>query len=163
METKKIEEVQDVDSYYVRTASITPDEEGNDEDLEEVEQKPEDKVKVLKKRKGSPLKSYVKKKEKVTMTKMKTTLNPDDFSFLLVTLNKSIEEITEKKEAKKQTMYEIIEVELQGVQRALQSNHTVSTGPMPEGTLEAGDESVQLHTIADLVKVCLRKAEEVPA
>ena len=54
-------------------------------------------------------------------------------------------------------MYDIIEVELQGVQRALQSNLTVSTAPMPEGTPEAGDESVQLHRIADLVEVHLRK------
>jgi hypothetical protein len=32
---------------------------------------------------------------------MNAMLNPDDFSFLLTTLNESIEEITEKKEAKK--------------------------------------------------------------
>jgi hypothetical protein len=34
---------------------------------------------------------------------------------------------------------------------------------MPEGTTEAGDESVQLRRIADLVEVRLRKAEEVTA
>jgi hypothetical protein len=44
-EMKKNEEVQDVDSRSVRTASVTPDEEGNDEDLEEVKQQPEDNVK----------------------------------------------------------------------------------------------------------------------
>jgi hypothetical protein len=32
---------------------------------------------------------------------MKTTLNPDDFKFLLASLNEAIEEITEKQEAKK--------------------------------------------------------------
>jgi hypothetical protein len=32
---------------------------------------------------------------------------------------------------------------------------------MPEGTTEAGDESVQLHRIADIVEVRLRKVEEV--
>jgi hypothetical protein len=37
--TKKDEEVQDVDSLSVRTTSITPDQGGNGEDLEEVEQK----------------------------------------------------------------------------------------------------------------------------
>jgi hypothetical protein len=114
-EPKKTEEVQDVDSCSVRTASVTLDEEGNDEGLEEVEQQPEDKVEVLKKRKGSSLKSSIKKKAKVTMTKMKTTLNPDDFNFLLVTLNEAIEEIIEKKEAKQQTMYKRIKVKLQGV------------------------------------------------
>jgi hypothetical protein len=92
---------------------------------------------------------------------MKTTLNPNDFSFLLATLNEAIEEITEKKKAKQQTMYNKIEVELQGVQRALQSNCVVSTVPMPEGTPEAGDESVQLCRIFDLIEVHLRKAEEV--
>jgi hypothetical protein len=160
-ETKKPEEVQDVDSYSAKTTSFTPDQEGNNEDLEEVEQQPGDEVKVPKKRKGSPSKSSSKKKAKATMTKMKTTLNPDDFSFLLATLNEAIEEITEKKEAKQQTMYDRIEVELQGVQRALQSNRAVSTAPMPEGTPEAGDESVQLRRIVDLVEVHLRKVEEV--
>jgi hypothetical protein len=150
-----------VDSRSIRTASVTPDEEGNEEDLEEVEQQPEDEVEVLKKRKGSPSKSFFKKKSKETVTKMKTTLNPDDFNFLLVTLNEAIEEITEKQEAKQQTMYDIIEVELQGVQQALQYNRAVSTAPMPEGTPEAGDESVQIHRIANLVEVRLRKAEEV--
>jgi hypothetical protein len=109
---KKIEEVEDVDSHFVRTNSITPDEESNDEDLEEVEQQLEEKVKVLKKRKGSPSKSPSKKKSKVTMTKMKTTLNPDDFNFLLVTLNEAIEEITKNQEAKQETMYNKIETKL---------------------------------------------------
>jgi hypothetical protein len=105
-----------VDSFSVRTAYVTPNEEGNNEDLEEVKQQPEDEVEVLKKRKGSPSKSSVKKKAKATVTKMKTMLNPDDFIFLLATLNEAIEEIREKKEAKQQTMYDRIEAELQGVQ-----------------------------------------------
>lgn len=128
-EMKKTEEVQDVESLSVRTASVTPDQEGNDGDLEEVEQQLEDEVEVLKKRKGSPSKSSVKKKAKETMTKMKTTLNLDDFSFLLVTLNEAIEEITKKHEAKQEAMYDRIEVELQGVQWALQSNCAVSMRP----------------------------------
>jgi hypothetical protein len=90
-ETKKLEEVYDVDSYFVKTTSIMLDKEGNNEDLEEVEQKPEDEVKVSNKRKGSPSNSLSKKKSKVTVTKMKTTLTPDDFSFLLTTLNEAIE------------------------------------------------------------------------
>jgi hypothetical protein len=97
---KKTEEVQDVDNCSVRIASVAPDQEGNNEELEEVEQQPRDEVKITKKRKGSPSKSPSKKKEKVTMTNMKTTFNPDDFNFLLATLNESIEEITEKQKAK---------------------------------------------------------------
>jgi hypothetical protein len=52
--TKKDEEIQDNDSRSVRMASITPDQGGNGKDLEEVEQRLEDEVKVIKKRKGSP-------------------------------------------------------------------------------------------------------------
>jgi hypothetical protein len=47
------------------------------------------------------------------------------------------------------------------VQRALQSKRAVSTVPMPEGTTEVGDESVQLCRIADIAEVCLQKVEEV--
>jgi len=61
-EKKKLEEVQDVDSYSVKTPSITVDQEGNNDDLEEVEQQPEEEVEVPKKRKGSPSKSPSKKK-----------------------------------------------------------------------------------------------------
>jgi hypothetical protein len=68
---------------------------------------------------------------------MNTTLNSDDFRFLLTTLNEAIEEITEKQEAKKHMMYDIIESELQGVRRALQSNLIVSTMPILEATTEA--------------------------
>jgi hypothetical protein len=94
--TKKPKEVQDVDSRSVRMDSITPDQGGNGEDLEEVEQRPEDEVKVINKRKGSPLKSPSWKKSKEIITKMQTTFTPDDFSFLLATMNEAIEEITEK-------------------------------------------------------------------
>jgi hypothetical protein len=94
------------------------------------------------------------------VTKLKTTLTPDDFSFLIAAMNEAIEEITEKKEAKQETMYNRIEIELQGVQQALQSSHTVSSVPLPEGTTEEGNEPVQLRKIADTVEVCLRKAQE---
>jgi hypothetical protein len=65
---------------------------------------------------------------------MKTTLTPDDFSFLLATMNEAIEEITENKEAKKEAMFNRIERELQGVQQALWSSRAVSTAPLLEGT-----------------------------
>jgi hypothetical protein len=50
-ETKNPGEVRYVDSYSIMTTSITPDQEGNKEDLEEVKQQPEDEVEVPKKRK----------------------------------------------------------------------------------------------------------------
>jgi hypothetical protein len=52
--TKKDEEIQDVDNRSVRTTSITPEQGGNGEDLEEVEQRPGYEVEIIKKRKGSP-------------------------------------------------------------------------------------------------------------
>ena len=49
---KKDEDIQNVDSRSVRTASITPEQVGNGKDLEEVEQRPADEAKIIKKRKG---------------------------------------------------------------------------------------------------------------
>jgi hypothetical protein len=75
-------------------ASIAPDQGGNGENLEEVKLRMEDEVKIIKNRKGSPPKSPSWKKSKATITKMHTTLTPDDLSFLLATMNEVIEEIT---------------------------------------------------------------------
>jgi hypothetical protein len=85
-------------------------------------------------------------------------ITPDDFSFLIAAMNEAIEEIIEKQEVKKETMYNRIEIALQGVQQALQSSHTVSTAPLPEGTPEEEDEPLQLCKIADTFEVCLWKA-----
>jgi len=57
-------------------------------------------------------------------------------------------------------MYNRIETELQGMQKALQSNHTVPTMPRLEGTKEEGDEQVQIRKIANTVKVHLREAQQ---
>ena len=56
-------------------------------------------------------------------------------------------------------MYNRIEIELQGVKQAPQSSRSISTAPLPEGTTEVGDESVQLHNIVDTVEVCLQHAQ----
>jgi hypothetical protein len=90
---------------------------------------------------------------------MKTTLTPYDFIILLATMNEDIEEIIEKQEAKKESMYNRIESELQGLQQALWSSHAVSIAPLPKGTTEEGDEPVQLHKIAATVEACLQKAQ----
>jgi hypothetical protein len=133
--TKKTEEVHKVDNASVRTASITLDEGGDGEEVEgiEAEQKkgevppPRDEEESLKKRKVSPLKPSSRKKSRTPITKMQTTLTLDDFNFIISSLNDaSLLEIVEKQEAKKEQMYNRIEIELQGVQQALQSSHTVS-------------------------------------
>jgi hypothetical protein len=68
--SKNDEEIQDVDNRSIRTASITPEQGGNGEDLEEVEQRPEDEVEILKKRKGSPPEPSSQKKSKAPVTKL---------------------------------------------------------------------------------------------
>jgi hypothetical protein len=112
--TKKTEEVQDLDSASVKTASISPEQGGDGEELndKEVEQQQGDEVDPLKKRKGSPLKPSSQKKSKATMTKMQTVLTSDDFDFLVAALNDASLEIAEKQEAKKEEMYDRIETEL---------------------------------------------------
>jgi hypothetical protein len=57
-------------------------------------------------------------------------------------------------------MYNKIEVELRGVQQALQSSRAVSTVPLSLGTLEPGDELAQLHRLTNTVEACLRRAQE---
>jgi hypothetical protein len=158
-QTKKDEDIQDVDNRSVRTTSVTPEQGGNGEDLEEVEQRPEDEVEIIKKRKGSPPESSSRKKSKAPVTKMKTTLTPDDFSFLLATMNEAIEEITEKKKLSKRPC--TIESRSNSKEYNKLSNlAVVSSAPLPEGTTEEGNEPVQLHQIANTVEVHLQKAQE---
>jgi hypothetical protein len=165
---KKTEEVQDLDSTSMKTASISPEQGGDGEEIDgtEAEQKkgevtpPRDEEDPSKKRKVSPPKPSSQKKSKATMTKLQTILTPDDFDFIVAALNDASLEIAEKQEAKQEEMYNRIEVELQGVQQALQSSRTVSTAPLPLGTPELGDEPAQLHRIADTVEAHLRRAQE---
>jgi hypothetical protein len=77
-----------------------------------------------------------------------------------VALNDVALEIVETQEAKKEQMYNHIEIELQGVHQALQSRRVVSTTPLIVGTLELGDEPAQLHRIVDTVEARLRRARE---
>jgi len=82
----------------MKTASISPEQGGDGEELDdkEVEQKQGDEVDPLKKRKGSPLKPFPRKKLKSSMTKMQNVLTSDDFKFLIAALNDALLDITEK-------------------------------------------------------------------
>jgi hypothetical protein len=152
----------------VKTASISPERGGDGEEINgtEVKQKkgevtpPRDEEDPLKKRKVSPPKPSSRKKSKASMTKMQTILTSDDFDFIIAALNDASLEIAEKQEAKQKEMYNKIEVELQGVQQALQSSRAVSTAPLSLGTPELGDEPTQLHRLADTVEAHLRRAQE---
>jgi hypothetical protein len=107
------------------------------------------------KRKMTPPKTSSRKKAKATWTMLKTTLTPDDFDFLIVTLNDISLELTKNQEAKKQELFNRIKGELKEVQQALQSSQAVSTTPMIRKTSGTCDEPTQLHQITDQVEACL--------
>jgi hypothetical protein len=107
------------------------------------------------KRKMTPPKPSSRKKSKATQTMLKTTLTPDDFDFLIATLNDVSLELAEKQEAKKEELFNQIKGELKEVQQALQSSQAVSTMPLISGTSGVGDEPTQLHQIADQVEARL--------
>jgi hypothetical protein len=65
-----------------------------------------------------------------------------------------------KHEAKKEEMYDIIEVELKGVQQALQSSRALSTTAPPSKELELGDEPAQLHRLGDVTEAHLHQAQD---
>jgi hypothetical protein len=152
----------------VKTASMSPEQGGDGEEIDgtEAEQRkgevtpPRDEEDPSKKRKVSPPKPSSRKRSKAPITKMQTVLTSDDFNFIIAALNDASLEIAEKQEAKQEEMYNRIEVELQGVQQALQSSRAVSTVPLPLGTPEPGDEPAQLHRLADTVEAHLRRAQE---
>jgi hypothetical protein len=92
--TKKSEKVQDVDSLYIRTTSITPDEEGIETEQQRVEVPlPRDEEDSSKKRKVSPLKFSSRKKPRTLVTKMRTTFTLDDFDFIVAVVNDASKEI----------------------------------------------------------------------
>jgi hypothetical protein len=79
----------------MRTTSISPEQVGDGEELndKEFEQKQGDEVDPLNKRKGSPLKPSSRNKLKATMTKMQTVLTSDDFEFLIAAMQDASLEI----------------------------------------------------------------------
>jgi hypothetical protein len=80
---------------------------------------------------------------------MRTMLTVDDFDFIIAVVADASQDVLQKHEAKQEEMYDRIEVELRGVQQALQSSHAVSTAPPPSEAPELGDEPTQLHRLAD--------------
>jgi hypothetical protein len=112
--TKKTEKVQGLASASVKTASISPEQGGDGEELDdkEVKQKQGDEVDPLKNRKGSPLKPSSQKKSKAFSTKMQTVLTSDDFDFLITSMNDASLEIAKKQEAKQEEIYDGIEIDL---------------------------------------------------
>jgi hypothetical protein len=83
----------------------------------------------------------------------------DDFDFIIIAIANASQEFLKKHEAKQEEMYDIIEVELKGVQQALQSSRALSTTAPPSEELELGDEPAQLHRLGDVTKTHLRQAQ----
>jgi hypothetical protein len=85
----------------------------------------------------------------------------NDFDFIIIAISNASKDILQRNEAKKETMYERIEVEMRGVQQALYSSCTISTVPFPSEETELGDEPTQLRRIADATEARLRHVKEI--
>jgi hypothetical protein len=66
----------------------------------------------------------------------------------------------QRNEAKQEAMYDRIETELRGVRQALHSSPAVPTMPPPPKEPNLGDETGQLHRIADATEAHLRRMQE---
>jgi hypothetical protein len=66
----------------------------------------------------------------------------------------------QKHESKQEEMYDRIEVELRGVQQALQSNHVVSIVPPPSEEPKLGGEPTQLRRLANVTEARLHCTQE---
>jgi hypothetical protein len=64
----------------------------------------------------------------------------DDIYFIIVVVSDTLEYILQCNEAKQETMYERIEVKLNGVQQSLHSSYTMSTMPPSSKGTDLGDE-----------------------
>jgi hypothetical protein len=87
-------------------------------------------------------------------------LTIDDFEFIITAIADALQDILQKHEAKKEEMYDRIEVELRGEQQAIKSSHAVSTTPPTSEAPELGDDHSQLRRLADATEACLRRAQE---
>jgi hypothetical protein len=150
---KKDVEVQDIHNTSTKIASLSPVKGGDEEELGgiEVEQRkrevtsPRDEANPSKNRKTTPPRPSSRKKTKATWTTLKTTLTPDDFDFLIATLNDVSLELMENQEEKKEELFRQIMGQFKEVQQALQSNQAVPTAPIEVEISGTGDESTQLR------------------
>jgi hypothetical protein len=106
------------------------------------------------------MKPTSRKKYRSTLIKMQIVLTVDDFDFIIAAVEDASQNILQKHEAKKDEMYDRINVELRGVQHALQSSHTVSTAPPLLEAPELGDEPTQLCRLADVTEAHLHRTQE---
>jgi hypothetical protein len=91
---------------------------------------------------------------------MQTVLLMDDIDFIISTISDTLEDILQCNEDKQETMYEIIEADMKGVQQALHSRHAMSTAPPSSEGTELGDEPAQLRQILDATEALLHHIQE---
>jgi LysM repeat protein len=85
----------------------------------------------------------------------------DDINLIITAISETSGEILERNEAKQETMYGRIEVEMKGVQQTLYSSHVVSRAPSSSSEgIEVGDEPSQLRRLTDVAKAPLRRVQE---
>jgi hypothetical protein len=84
-------------------------------------------------------------------------LTVDDIDLIITAIADASEDILHRNEAKHETMYDKIEVEMKGVQQALYSSRVVSTASFSSEDIELGDEPTQLRRIEDATEARLRR------
>jgi hypothetical protein len=121
---------------------------------------PFDEADPSKKIKFFPTKPTLRKKSRASKTTMRTVLTVDDFDFIIIVVADTSQDVLQKHEAKKEDMYDIIEVELSGVQKALQSICAVSTASPPSEAPKLGDEPTQLCRLVDAIEAHLHRTQK---
>jgi hypothetical protein len=89
-----------------------------------------------------------------------TMLMVDDIDLIIAVVSETSEDILQRNEEKKETMYDKITVELKWVQQALYSSRVVSTVPPPLEGIELGDEPPQLRRLVDSTEAHLHHVQE---
>jgi hypothetical protein len=172
---KKKEEVQEMNNASKETTPDSPGGGGDDEVDQEGDEGEEDKqeqgevtppkdplteTETSKKRKVSPKKPSARKKSRASKPQLQTVLTVDDIDLIIAVVADTLEDILQCNEAKQETMYDRIEVELKGVQQALYSSRAVSTAPSSSEGIEVGDEPAQLCKLADATEAHLHCVQE---
>jgi hypothetical protein len=91
---------------------------------------------------------------------MQIVFTIDDIDFIIVVVLDILEYILQRNEAKQDTMYEIIEAKLKGVQQALYSSRIVSNAPPTLEGIELVDDLAQLRRTADATEARLHHVQE---
>jgi hypothetical protein len=176
---KKKEELQDIDSEDKDNASeeTVPDSptggEGNEVNQEEEgEEDKRDKGEVTpskdplttvdasQKRNVSPEKPSARKKTRANKPQSQNVLTVDDIQLIITAVEDTSEDILQRHEAKKETLYKKIEKELKDIKQALYSSHAVSTTPSSSKNVELGYDPTQLRRLVDATEVRHRRAQE---